>query len=152
MNVLIVDDVEINRNILEDILTNAGFATVTAENGVQAIELLRQDYLAYDVVLLDLMMPEMDGFAVMAEMKSKGWIEETPVIVISSENNAGAELHSLELGAVDFIHKPFNRNIVLNRTNGVAERFSYRRSLKQKVEEQMKALKQQYTELQALTQ
>ena len=146
MNVLIVDDVEINRNILEDILTNAGFATVTAENGVQAIELLRQDYLAYDVVLLDLMMPEMDGFAVMAEMKSKGWIEETPVIVISSENNAEAELHSLELGAVDFIHKPFNRNI------GIAERFSYRRSLKQKVEEQMKALKQQYMELQALTQ
>ncbi len=90
MNVLIVDDVEINRNILEDILTNAGFATVTAENGVQAIELLRQDYLAYDVVLLDLMMPEMDGFAVMAEMKSKGWIEETPVIVISIENNEGA--------------------------------------------------------------
>ncbi len=148
MKILIVDDVEVNRDILEDILTNAGFATVTAENGVQAMELLRQDYLAYDVVLLDLMMPEMDGFAVMAEMKSKGWIEETPVIVISSENNAEAELHSLELGAADFIHKPFNQKIVLNRTIGVTERFSFRRSLKQQVEAQTIQLKQQYAELQ----
>ena len=151
MRVLIVDDVALNRDILEDILTDEGFETMTAENGLQAMELLLQNHLDYDVVLLDLMMPRMDGFAVLKEMQERRWLEDTPVIVISGENDAEAEQRSLKLGAVDFIHKPFNQNVVVNRATGTAARFSYQRALKRQVRQQTEKLQQQYTELQSLT-
>lgn len=147
MKALIADDVEINRDILSDILTDAGFETDAVGNGKQVIALLESNHFFYDVVLLDLIMPEMDGFSVLSEMGRRGWLQNTPVIVISGENDIESEQRSLTLGAVDFIHKPFHRNVVINRILGTTERFSYRRCLQQQVEQQTRALQQQNAQL-----
>lgn len=149
MRVLVVDDIELNRDVLEDILTDTGHEFYPAKNGEEALEMLEKDGRKYDVILLDLVMPKMDGFSVLAKIRSRSWLRNTPVIVISGENNYEAEKRCLDMGAADFIHKPFDQYIVMRRITNVAELYSYKRSLERQVERQTKTLQQQYVQLQA---
>ena len=112
--VLVVDDMEINRDILTEIL-NEEYRVEMAEDGQRALEMIeeKQDELA--VVLLDLMMPEVDGFAVLKVMQEKGWIERIPVLIISGETSVKAERKCFDYHISDFIRKPFDNALVKKR-------------------------------------
>ena len=88
--VLVVDDMEINREILTEILGEE-YRVETAENGRMALEMIEKMQGILAVVLLDLMMPEVDGFAVLEVVQEKGWIEKIPVLIISGETSVKAE-------------------------------------------------------------
>lgn len=147
MKILVVDDMEMNRDILEDMLTDEEYEVVLTANGREALAVLEQDYLEFDVVLLDLVMPEMDGFSVLAQMQRKSLLNDLPVIVISGERDRESEQRSLDLGATDFISKPFDRHIVIRRIRNTAELFSYKRSLERQVKRQTETLQKQYRQL-----
>ena len=114
--ILVVDDAELNRELLCDMLKDE-YQVETAEDGKEALDYLDKYPREMAAVLLDLHMPHMDGFAVMAEMSKREWLKRIPVLIISSELAVEAESRCLELGATDFIHKPFERAIIKNRVN-----------------------------------
>lgn len=140
--ILVVDDAEINREWLRHILED-DYVVETAGDGEQALRMLQEDYCRTAALLLDLHMPRVDGFAVIAEMKKKEWISVVPVLIISSEHAVETENRCLEMGVSDFIHKPFEPSIVKNRVKNAIELFNYKRQLEQKVEEQAETLKRQ---------
>lgn len=144
--ILIVDDVAMNREILEDMLSGS-YETIQASGGKQAIEELEKATTRFSLVLLDLVMPDVDGFAVLSFMKEKGYINKTPVIVISNETTKEAEDKSLELGASDFVRKPFDETTVNRRVKNIVDLYNYKSSLEQKVDEQTATLKKQYQQL-----
>lgn len=114
--ILIADDSEMNRSILADILENE-YEILEAENGVQALEIIETYQQSLSLVLLDIVMPEMDGFGVLAEMNHKGYISDIPVIMISSESSASSVERAYELGVADFISRPFDALIVRRRVD-----------------------------------
>ena len=141
--ILVVDDTELNRELLHEILKDE-YIVEMAEDGTQALEMLRESREKVGALLLDLHMPGMDGFAMIAHMKEKGWLKKIPVLVISSENTAAVESRCLELGVSDFIHRPFESSVVRNRVRNTMELFASRNQLEQKVEVQTETLKRQY--------
>ena len=114
--ILIADDSEMNRSILADILENE-YEILEAENGMQAMEIIDAYQQNLSLVLLDIVMPEMDGFDVLAKMNDKGYISDIPVIMISSENSASCVERAYELGVADFISRPFDALIVRRRVD-----------------------------------
>lgn len=114
--ILIADDSEMNRSILADILENE-YEILEAENGVQALEIIETFQQSVSLVLLDIVMPELDGFEVLTEMNQKGYISDIPVIMISSESSASWVERAYELGAADFIGRPFDALIVRRRVD-----------------------------------
>lgn len=141
--ILIVDDVDMNRGMLTEILEEE-YPIATAENGKQALETLRERFDEIAVVLLDLVMPEMDGFAVLEVMKQKTWLEKIPVLVITGEGSVEVEEKCFSCGVSDFIRKPFDNTLVKKRVKNIADLFLYKNRLEEKVEEQTKTLKEQY--------
>lgn len=103
--VLIVDDQEINRYLLGYILDDA-YEVITAENGAQALELIRGHEKELSVVLLDLMMPVMNGYEVIKNVRGDDALRKIPIIVMTADDAAQQE--ALHLGAADFITKPFD--------------------------------------------
>lgn len=140
--ILVVDDTELNRELLCHILKD-DYAIETAEDGKEALKKLQEYEKDMTAVLLDLQMPEMDGFAVMEVMRQKGYLERIPVLIISSEDAAEIESRCFELGVSDFVHKPFDGSIVRKRVRNTIELFKRKNELGQKVEEQRKTLKKQ---------
>ena len=112
--ILIVDDSEINRSLLADMLGNE-FTILEAEDGTQAVATLQQEGSGIDLVLLDIVMPKMDGFEVLAVMNRNNWIKDIPVIMISSETSPSCIERAYELGVTDFINRPFDVWIVRRR-------------------------------------
>lgn len=112
--ILIVDDSEMNRSILTDMLDNA-YEIVEAENGLEAINILQKQALDISVVLLDIVMPLMDGFEVLTVMNQNHWIENIPVIMISAEKDTSQVERAYDLGVTDFITRPFDMLIVRRR-------------------------------------
>lgn len=139
--ILVVDDMEINRELLRTILEKK-YTIEVAANGKQALQILQKKEPDLSAVLLDLQMPEMDGFAVITAMEERNLLEKIPVLIISSEQATEVESRCLELGVSDFIHKPFDSSIVQNRVHNTIELFQRKNKLRQKVEEQEEALKQ----------
>lgn len=140
--ILIVDDAAVNREMLREMLEDS-YIIEMAENGQQALRKLLQYKAELTAVLLDLQMPEMDGFAVIAAMRENGWLEQIPVLIISGENAVEVENKCLETGVSDFIHKPFDVSIVKNRVKNTVDLFAYKNSLEQQVQEQRETLLQQ---------
>lgn len=145
--VLIVDDMEINRELLQEMLKDK-YEIALAENGQQALQIMEKEKDKLAVVLLDLIMPEMDGFAVLEWMEEKKLIGEIPVIVISGETSAEAEKKCFDYGVSDFIKKPFSGAIVRRRIQNIANLFSYQNQLEEKVEMQTEVLRKQNKTLQ----
>jgi signal transduction histidine kinase len=112
---LVVDDDNLNRFILTTNLQEAGYAVSNAENGLQALEMLND--LKFDAVLLDLMMPVMDGYEVLERMKGDEELKRIPVIVISSEEDIDSVVRCIEMGATDHLPKPFNPVLLHARIN-----------------------------------
>ncbi len=141
--VLIVDDMELNREILTEILEEE-YSVMEAENGRQALEMIEQNLNDLAVILLDLVMPEMDGLEVLAVLQEKGWMKKVPVLIISGEQSLKVEKQCFDFGISDFIRKPFDNALVRRRVNNIAELFMYKNSLEEKVEGQTETLKKQY--------
>lgn len=112
--ILIVDDSELNRLILQDILS-AEYDLLEAANGKEAVALLEKFHTDIDLILLDIVMPQMDGFAVLETMRQNHWIEAIPVIMISAETLSSAIVRAYDLGVSDFISRPFDADIVRKR-------------------------------------
>ena len=141
--VLIVDDLEMNREMLAAILENE-YPILEADSGKKAISVIQEHQDEIAVVLLDLVMPEMDGFAVLEVMKNHSWLKTIPVLVITAESKAGVESKCFEMGVSDFIKKPFDNAIVRNRVKNIVDLFAYKNQLEEKVEKQTATLKKQY--------
>lgn len=111
--ILIVDDDRINRVILATNLQEIGYQIFFAENGKQALEKIREE--KFDLVLLDLVMPVMDGFETLKRMKADDMIKRIPVVIISAQDETENLIKTLEIGAVDYIPKPFDSKIIRSR-------------------------------------
>jgi adenylate cyclase len=118
--VLVVDDDSVNRLLLSRSLEREGHRFATAENGRRALEMLRAE--SFDVVLLDVIMPEIDGFEVLAQMQGDAELRRTPVIMISALEDIESVVRGIELGAEDYLPKPFNPVLLRARINGCLTR------------------------------
>ena len=112
--ILVADDSEMNRSILADILGDE-YEILEAQNGLEAVAVLRERGPELSLVLLDIVMPGMDGFEVLAVMNKNRWIEDIPVIMISAESSASHVDHAYELGVTDYISRPFDAAVVHRR-------------------------------------
>lgn len=112
--ILIIDDSEINRSILADILGEE-FEIYEASDGVAAVELMEKHSGEISVVLLDIVMPRMNGYEVLTVMNQRHWIEDIPVIIISAETGASQIERAFDMGATDFIMRPFDALLVYRR-------------------------------------
>lgn len=141
--VLIVDDMQMNRELLADIL-NDEYSILEAENGRVAMEILETRRAEIAIILLDLLMPEVDGMTVLKEMKSRKWIDEIPVLVISSENSVNVERECFDYGVSDFIRKPFDYLVVKKRVENIVGLYQHKNRLEEMVEKQTETLRKQY--------
>jgi len=141
--ILIVDDTEINREILGEIFKNK-YNILEAENGKKALDILDSKKGAVAAVLLDIVMPEMDGYAVLEAMGEKKLLTHVPVIMITADTSVEAERTSYQKGAVDVIHKPFDASIVMHRIKRSIDLFDNKNNLEGRVTEQTKLLKKQF--------
>lgn len=113
--ILIADDSEMNRELLAAILEEE-YDIIQANDGVQAVDCLQRHAEEISLLLLDIVMPHMDGFEVLSYMNKEHWIDAIPVVIISSENSPIYIKRGYDLGATDFIGKPFDANMVLRRS------------------------------------
>ena len=133
--ILIVDDSEMNRAILTSILDD-GYDFLEAENGLQAIALLRTNR-DINLVLLDIVMPELDGFDVLSIMNEQRWIDTTPVIMISSESDSVLVERAYQLGVTDYIGRPFDKAVVRQRVINTLMLYDKQKHLMRMVTEQV---------------
>lgn len=134
--ILIVDDSEMNRSILNDMLEKE-FEILEAENGVQAVELLEELSSQLALVLLDIVMPKMDGFGVLAVMNKHRWIEEVPVIMMSAEDTPSYIERAYALGVMDYISRPFDALIVHRRVINTIMLYAKQKKLLEMVADQI---------------
>lgn len=134
--ILIVDDSELNREFLSDILEDE-YELILAENGFQALMHMKNNINDIALVLLDLVMPEMDGFKVLSYMDKYNWMQDIPVIIISSDMSSDNVERAYELGAEDFINRPFNIRIVKKRVSNLISLYSKQKKLKSIVAQQI---------------
>ena len=136
--ILLVDDSKLNRMILAEILGD-GYHILEAENGQECLEKLRAEAGNIALVLLDINMPVMDGFEVLKAMNANHTIEDIPVIMISSEDSDAAIRRSYELGASDYVNRPFDARIVYRRVTNTIKLYAKQRRLVQMVSDQIRA-------------
>ena len=134
--ILIVDDSALNRMVLTEILGKENYTFLEAENGRQAVELL-DCHPEVDLLLLDITMPEIDGFGVLETMNQYHWIEETPVIMISAEDAYPFIERAYDLGASDYITRPFDARVVCHRVSNTLMLYAKQKRLVQMVAEQV---------------
>lgn len=116
---LLIDDDLLNSTLLTTTLENAGYRVETAGDGTQGLEKLKKINHGIDLVLLDLLMPGMDGFEVLAGMESTGILHRVPVIVMSAETDPDGIGRCLEMGAIDYLTKPYDAVLFQARINNV---------------------------------
>lgn len=126
--ILIVDDSEMNRAILTEILKK-DYRILEAENGEECIRILEQYGTDISLVLLDLVMLKMDGFEVLSVMNRRQWIEDIPVIMISSEDSSQFIQKAYEYGASDYIARPFDARVVYQRVFNTIKLYAKQRRL-----------------------
>ena len=134
--ILIVDDSALNRMVLIEILGKENYTFLETENGQQAVELL-DCHPEVDLLLLDITMPEIDGFGVLEIMNQYHWIEETPVIMISAEDAYSFIERAYDLGASDYITRPFDARVVCRRVSNTLMLYAKQKRLVQIVAEQV---------------
>ena len=125
---LVVDDSEMNREILKEILGKE-YQILDACDGEEALKMLEQYGTEISLVLLDIIMPKMDGFEVLAYMNRDKWIEDIPVIMISSEGSESYIRRAYELGASDYISRPFDTKVVYQRVINMIKLYAKQRRL-----------------------
>ena len=138
--ILIVDDEEINRLILDGMFDDADtYETIEASNGQEAISHIENNH-GIVLILLDILMPVLDGFGVLEYMKEHGLLEEIPVILITSETIGDSEEKAYSYGVADVIHKPFYPNIVKKRSRNIIDLYQNKHNMAVRLKEQEEAL------------
>ncbi len=118
--ILVVDDNEMNRDMLSRRLKRQGHTVMMAENGRQALDMIKMEN--FDLILLDIMMPEMNGYEVLEQMKRDESLPYVPVIMISAVDEIDSIVRCIELGAEDYLPKPFNRVLLKARITASLEK------------------------------
>lgn len=134
--ILIVDDSEINRALLSDMLSNE-YEIIEAENGLEASAILHEQEQEISLMLLDIMMPVMDGFETLEVMNKNDWIKDIPVIMISAETVPAYIDRAYELGVQDYINRPFDEQTVRRRVVNTILLFSKQKELTHMVTNQI---------------
>ncbi|WP_016955701.1 response regulator transcription factor [Catenovulum agarivorans] len=125
-NILIIDDDVELVELLSEYLSAEQFNCASAANGQEGIKMLQQ--ASYDLILLDVMMPKMDGFETLKALRQK---DKTPVLMLTARGDDYDRILGLELGADDYLPKPFNHRELLARIKAILRRFDYAKSLTQ---------------------
>ena len=143
-SILVVDDNEINRGILGEIFKDQ-YNILEAGDGVEAMKIIEENRDNLAAVLLDIIMPEMDGYAVLEAMSQKDNLNETiPVLMITADTSTDAERTSYQKGAADVVHKPFDPVIVNRRVSRTVELFDRKNNLEKQTDDQTRVLKKQF--------
>ena len=140
--ILIADDSEMNRSILTDMLESE-YDIIEAENGVEAVAAIQKYGVELSLILLDIVMPEMDGFGVLDVMNRRQWIEDIPVIMISSESGSFHVERAYQLGITDYISRPFDALIVYRRVVNTIVLYAKQKKLASLVMEQIEEKEKQ---------
>ena len=130
--ILIVDDSEFNRAILKEILQET-YEIIEADDGKEALLKINEYGMEISLVLLDIIMPEKDGFEVLKYMEEESLISDIPVIMISSEDSANYIRRAYEMGVSDYINRPFDANIVYQRVSNIVKLYAKQRRLMEMV-------------------
>ena len=146
---LIVDDILMNRALLIDMLCDE-YEIIEASDGLEAVNQIEENYDGISVILLDLVMPNLDGIGVLEIMRNRGWIDRFPVLVITGDTEANTEFKCLSYGIADFIGKPFNETLVRKRVSNAEQLYSYKKSLEAEVEAQTAEIKEKNEKLEGL--
>ncbi len=117
---LVVDDDRITRMLVKLLLEREGYEVLEGENGRQAVEIANRE--RPDLLVIDLMMPEMDGYQALEKLRTNLSLSTLPVMVLTAEDGPGIELRVLELGADDYIIKPFEPDVLLSRVRATFRR------------------------------
>ena len=117
MNILVVDDEMLIRNVIKDYLENEGYEIFEAENGLEAIRVFKEEKI--DLIILDIMMPKMDGYETLKELRKLG---ETPVIMLTAMKEELDKLHGFDLGVDDYVTKPFSPKELVARVKAILKR------------------------------
>ncbi len=144
--VLITDDVELNRGILKEILKD-DYNLLEASDGYETMQVLTEHYDIISAVLLDVVMPNMDGFTVLEKMHEEKMLEKIPVLLVSADNSIEFERKGYQKGAFDFIHKPFDGTVVKARLKRAVDLYESKNHLEQIVEDQTDTLEKQVKQL-----
>ncbi len=131
--ILIVDDFSVNREILTELLKDE-YTIIEAKNGYEALEQINQNLGNLSLILLDIMMPGLNGFEVLDILRTNGTLTDIPVILITASNNDEVEQKGFKMGAVDFVSKPFNPDTIRARIDTHVELKNYRDNLKEKID------------------
>lgn len=126
-HILVVDDDPLNRMQLIQGLKQQGYSTAQSEDGAKALKLLEQD--RFDLVILDILMPIMDGFEVLANMKENGELRDIPVVVISALDELDSVVKCVEMGADDYLSKPFDPVLLEARVGACLEKKHLRETI-----------------------
>jgi putative two-component system response regulator len=148
--ILIVDGVEAERSSLAEILHDEG-EIIEAADGEEALTIIEQKLNELEVVLLKLMIPKVDGLKVLETMNEKGWMEHVPVLIIDRPGSAVMENKCFDLGASDFIQKPFTEKHVQHRVWSTTQSFMHLEEVQDKLDSQTKLMRRQYQLLQKQT-
>jgi adenylate cyclase len=143
-HLLVVDDNETNRDVLSRRLEREGFRVSSAENGRRALEMVRA--ASFDLVLLDIMMPEIDGYQVLSQMKADAALHDIPVIMISALDEIQSVVRCIETGAEDYLNKPFDPVLLRARIGASLEKKRLRDEQKRKTAELELAIEEAETQ------
>ncbi len=136
--VLIVDDVAMNREFL-GLMLEEKYDILEAKDGEEAVQILEQKAADIDLLLLDVVMPNMDGFDVLNVMNERHWIEDIPVIMVSAENGPAYIAKGYDLGVTDYISRPYDGNIVKRRVKNTMALYAKQKRLQEIVKEELVA-------------
>lgn len=134
--ILIADDSELNRELLSEMLQEE-YDIVEAKDGKEAVAILQEQSQEISLVLLDIVMPQMDGFEVLTYMNTYHWLDDIPVIIISSENSSSFMQKAYDFGATDYISRPFDAMVVHRRVVNTIMLYAKQRKLTGMVAEQI---------------
>ncbi|MBR5337649.1 MAG: response regulator [Lachnospiraceae bacterium] len=140
--ILIVDDAEVNRGILNEVFKD-NYDVIEAENGQEALDILNEGHEDITIILLDLVMPVLNGFEFLEIINESGLIKKIPVILITGDYTMEAEKNGYNLGVSDIIIKPFNPEIVTKRVTNTIELYKHKNRLEKMVEEQTVKISEQ---------
>ena len=128
--ILIIDDDKLQLSYMEEILSEV-FSVISAESGKIALEMLINGYMP-DLILLDILMPEMDGFEVFRKIRAENNLKNIPIIFVTSVNEENEIRFANKIGASDYIIKPFKKSVLINRIKNVININDYLKSVKNK--------------------
>lgn len=134
--ILIVDDVDLNRELLREMLEEK-YDIMEAADGEEAVALMEKYTEDIDLVLLDVIMPRMDGFGVLQVMKEKNWIQDIPVIMVSADNTSDSIARGFDSGVTDYVGRPYDWKVVKKRVENTLMLYAKQKKMRQMVKDEI---------------